>query len=305
MLPDLIKPGRTREMAQVEETGMVDFSPLVRRFTFNAWMVAGFTPITRGSKLDFFIHRAGGMKGVILNLTLRGSGKIYTSKGSFQCQPGEVLLFPAGVPHHYGRDEQSEYWDHLWIYFIPRTYWLEWLQWNQCVEGIGRLVLTAPEEAEEMRSRFMEAIQLSVSDEPLAEALAMNAVEKVILECFRAQPDFRQPRIDPRIKKLCQFLNEHMTQETHIDQLARLACLSPSRLAHLFKKETGQTISAWREKQRVARACELLQKTNFAITQVALTVGYNDPLYFSRIFRHHMGVSPREYRKKQDKCSRA
>ncbi len=34
--------------------------------------------------------------------------------------PGnDLLLFPPGVPHHYGRDEHSEYWDHLWIYFIP------------------------------------------------------------------------------------------------------------------------------------------------------------------------------------------
>ena len=284
-------------MAHNEEAAMSGFTPLVRRFTFNAWMVAGFTPITRGSKLDFAINRAGGMKGHVLNLTLRGRGKISTPKGSFVCQPGEILLFPAGVPHHYSRDEESEEWDHLWIYFIPRTYWMMWLNWKHCADRIGRLTLTAASEADAMRARFLEVIRLSVSAEPLAEALAMNAVEKIVLECYRAQPDLHQPVIDPRIKSLCQYLNEQMAQETSIEQLARKACLSPSRLAHLFKEETGLTIFAWREKQRVARACELLQKTSFSITHVALTVGYNDPLYFSRIFRNHMGVSPRGYRK--------
>ncbi|MCU5771628.1 arabinose operon transcriptional regulator AraC [Erwiniaceae bacterium BAC15a-03b] len=287
-------------MAQLEEAGILNFTPLFRRFTFNAWMVAGFTPISRGSKLDFYINRASGMKGHILNLTLRGQGKIYTPKGSFICQPGELLHFPAGVPHYYGRDEQSEFWDHLWIYFIPRTYWLEWLQWNQSVETIGRLALSSASGLEQMQARFMEVIQLSFSDEPLAEALAMNAVERVILECYRAQPDLHPSRIDPRIARLCQFLNEHMAEETTVEQLSRRACLSPSRLAHLFKEETGQTIFAWREKQRIARACELLQKTSFAITHVALTVGYNDPLYFSRLFRNHMGISPRTYRKKYE-----
>lgn len=285
-------------MAHSEDTEMLNFSPLYRRFTFTAWMVAGFTPISRGSKLDFYINRAAGMKGHVLNITLKGEGKIHTSQGSFICKPGDVLHFPAGVPHHYGRSEHSECWDHLWIYFIPRTYWIDWLQWDNVRDGIGRLTFVAAEDTSLMQARFMEVIQLSVSQEPLSEALAMNAVERVILECFRAQPNLHRHKCDPRIEALCQYLNEHMAEETTIEQLSRRACLSPSRLAHLFKEETGQTVFAWREKQRIARACLLLSKTSFAITHIALTVGYTDPLYFSRLFRNHMGISPREFRKK-------
>ena len=51
---------------------LLNFSPLMKTFTFNAWVVAGFTPITRGSKLDYYINRPQGMKGYIINLTLRG-----------------------------------------------------------------------------------------------------------------------------------------------------------------------------------------------------------------------------------------
>lgn len=41
---------------------LLNFSPLMKTFTFNAWVVAGFTPITRGSKLDYYINRPQGMK---------------------------------------------------------------------------------------------------------------------------------------------------------------------------------------------------------------------------------------------------
>jgi AraC family transcriptional regulator of arabinose operon len=287
-MPNLSDSRQKRKMGQTEEDGMINFSPLIRRFTFNAWMVAGFTPITRGSKLDFYINRGNGMKGYVLNFTLRGAGRISSGNETFVCQPGDILLFPAGVPHLYGRQEESDCWDHLWIYFIPRTYWMEWLQWQQNVNRIGRLALQTPGEIDNMRQRFVEVLQLNVNEDPLAEALAMNAVERIILECFRAQPDLRRPRRDPRIEQLCQFILHNLAQEISVEQLAAKACLSPSRLAHLFKQETGDTLFAWREKQRVARASELLEKTSFTI----------NPLYFSRIFRQHRGVSPREYRKK-------
>lgn len=54
---------------------LLNFSPLMKTFTFNAWVVAGFTPITRGSKLDYYINRPQGMKGYIINLTLRGQAR--------------------------------------------------------------------------------------------------------------------------------------------------------------------------------------------------------------------------------------
>lgn len=55
---------------------LLNFSPLMKTFTFNAWVVAGFTPITRGSTLDYYINRPQGMKGYIINLTLRGQAGV-------------------------------------------------------------------------------------------------------------------------------------------------------------------------------------------------------------------------------------
>ncbi len=58
---------------------LLNFSPLMKTFTFNAWVVAGFTPITRGSTLDYYINRPQGMKGYIINLTLRGRRRAMAS----------------------------------------------------------------------------------------------------------------------------------------------------------------------------------------------------------------------------------
>lgn len=64
----------------------------------------------------------------------------------------------------------------------------------------------------------------------------------------------------------------------------------------------GSTIYGWREQQRVSRACDLLRHTQLNVTQVARAVGYEDPLYFSRIFSQHYQLSPRDYRKKFERA---
>ena len=49
---------------------------------------------------------------------------------------------------------------------------------------------------------------------------------------------------------------------------------------------------------RMANAQSLLESTQYNITEVAAAVGYDDPLYFSRLFRRHTGFSPTKYRER-------
>ena len=284
-------------MAELNEADLINFSPLMKSFTFNAFMVSGFTPISPGSKLDFFIHRPNGMKGYMLNLTLKGEGVIRCAEGEFHCTQNEMLLFPPAVLHHYGRAKESPAWDHLWIYFIPRPYWIDWLHWDRNEGQIGRMQLTDVADAEQMAGLFKDVIRWNAATEPLSEAMAMNALERIILQLFQRQPTSNH---DPRIQTVCHYLNEHLAEDIRVEDLARMTFLSPSRLTHIFRKEMGNTIYGWREYQRISRACDLLHQTQLSITQIARAVGYEDPLYFSRIFSQHRQLSPREYRKRFD-----
>ncbi|MDR3434819.1 MAG: arabinose operon transcriptional regulator AraC [Rouxiella aceris] len=286
---------------ELDQQDMVNYSPLMKSFTFNAYLVAGYTPISRASPLDFYINRPGGMKGYILHMTLRGEGRIKAGNRYIASCQNDLFLFPPGVAHHYGRSENSEHWDHLWIYFHPRPYWLDWLRWDRLEDSIGITRLQDAAFTAQIQAGFKEVIQQSSSDELLSEALAMNALERLIISCFKLQPLCNHQSIDPRISTLCHYISEHIVDDLSIVQLAEKVFLSPSRLAHLFKNEMHQTIFAWREQLRVNRARNLLQSTHLTVSQVSQAVGYDDPLYFSRIFRHHAGVSPREYKKRYER----
>lgn len=81
--------------------------PLLPGYSFNAHLVAGLTPIEANGYLDFFIDRPLGMKGYILNLTIRGQGVVKNQGREFVCRPGDILLFPPGEIHHYGRHPEA------------------------------------------------------------------------------------------------------------------------------------------------------------------------------------------------------
>ena len=105
--------------------------PLLPGYSFNAHLVAGLTPIEANGYLDFFIDRPLGMKGYILNLTIRGQGVVKNQGREFVCRPGDILLFPPGEIHHYGRHPEAREWYHQWVYFRPRAYGMNGLTGRQ------------------------------------------------------------------------------------------------------------------------------------------------------------------------------
>ncbi len=118
--------------------------PLLPGYSFNAHLVAGLTPIEAEGYLDFYVDRPLGMKGYILNLTVRGEGVVKNGDQQFICRPGDMLLFPPGEIHHYGRHPDAKEWYHQWVYFRPRAYWQEWLSWPAIFAHTG---LYRPDEA--------------------------------------------------------------------------------------------------------------------------------------------------------------
>ena len=272
-------------------------NPLLPGFDFNVRLVAGLTPIEKDGPLDFIIDRPDGMKGHIVNMTTQGRGVMHDGETQISCEPGDLLLFPAGVPHYYGRAPDSAEWHHRWVYFQPRAYWKEWMDWPQKVERVGRLPLTDSATREEIETLFREIERTYYRGSALAENMSVNLLERLLLRCAEENTIGDRPPLDPRIRHACHLLSEHLTEDWSIARLAKAVYLSPSRLEHLFREQVGVTILRWREDQRLIRARQLLQITLSPISVIAASVGYDDQLYFSRIFRKRIGVSPSNFRK--------
>lgn len=101
---------------------------------------------------------------------------------------------------------------------------------------------------------------------------------------------------DNRISLVLSYIQQNYAAPLSIDGLAALAHLSPSRFRPLFKAQTGLSPMEYLTVLRLNHARQLLMQTDLSIGEIALSAGYPDQLYFSRLFRKKLGIPPSLYR---------
>jgi AraC-like DNA-binding protein len=109
--------------------------------------------------------------------------------------------------------------------------------------------------------------------------------------------------LDPyaEIAEAFKYINDNYHKEISIPSLAELANLSVSQFERKFKKLLHTTPLKYITKLRLNSACESLSQSNDSITQIALSIGYCDHSYFTKIFTRQIGITPKEYRKRYHK----
>ena len=73
--------------------------------------------------------------------------------------------------------------------------------------------------------------------------------------------------------------------------------MSNSHFCTIFSQEMGVTFTEYLTELRMNRAKELLRTTQMRSSDIAYAVGYNDPHYFSYLFKKHTGMTPRDFRR--------
>jgi two-component system, response regulator YesN len=99
------------------------------------------------------------------------------------------------------------------------------------------------------------------------------------------------------IQQAKQYIDRHFTNPNlMLDEVAAQVNLSPSHFSVIFSQETCQTFKEYLTEIRIRKAKELLRTTSQGATEISYQIGYNDPHYFSYVFKKNTGLSPTEFR---------
>jgi len=229
---------------------------------------------------------------------------IYCAKGAGWCElaghyhavkAGELLVVPPEVGHIYGADENqawSIHWFHAKGTLLDSFLHELDISTDRPVTrvGDGGQVLSLFEEVLDVVEHGYTTLQLLYASQTLAHLVAA-----MIRDHRNALPEHPSPH--QKIAHTIAYMKQHLNQSLQLDTLAVLASLSRSRYVDLFKQQTGYAPIDYFIRLRMHRACQLLDTTDLSIKIVASELGYEDPLYFTRVFRSVNEMTPTEYRR--------
>ena len=102
--------------------------------------------------------------------------------------------------------------------------------------------------------------------------------------------------LDTEMEIAMQYFNDNYNTEINIEEYAASRGMSVSWFIRNFKQYANTTPMQYIVSIRITNAQVLLETTDYNVTEIGNIVGYDNPLYFSRIFKKQKGMSPSEYR---------
>lgn len=101
---------------------------------------------------------------------------------------------------------------------------------------------------------------------------------------------------NPYVLKLCQVIVEDVDEDLTMEMLASRLYLSKNYVGELFKDVTGCTIGEYVAMVKVERAKKLIRSDSLRLYEIAEMLGYRNVEYFTKVFKKHAGLTPKEYR---------
>lgn len=248
-------------------------------------------------------------------LVTKGSATVYMEDKSLELTPGHLYLIPPFKKHTcVGKEGFSHYYMHLYEWpeagfsifnevkldyeTLSKPGDKEIFQMLICIFPESRLNDTDPKsyDNEDGLRRFC----LNFRERQPSEKLLAKGAMLMLMSRFCTLEDDKTNR-NPKIAKVCGYINAHIVNELSVAQLAEIACMSESHFMRMFKKEMKMTPAQYIIQRRIQNAQLFLLLRNEPVKNIAASVGFFDASHFVKTFRKITGFTPQEFRSRANK----
>ena len=141
-------------------------------------------------------------------------------------------------------------------------------------------------------------IYRSGGNTPAADADMVGYLYLFLAELIRRN-ERQAPAVGTKdyLEQAVRFIQRNYASDIGVSDVAAYAGVSRSQLYRTFQAGFGLSPHDFLQKYRISEACALLRSRRYTVAEVAGSVGFNDPLYFSRMFKKIKGVTPTDYQR--------
>ena len=230
----------------------------------------------------------------IIHFVLEGRGKYQVGDEVHELSAGQGFLIEPEVLTFYQADAKNP-WTYLWIGFHGEKA-------DEFLRDIGlnsQQLIFRSKHSEQLKSIVFSMLKnntYSTTSQFKLEGLLyefLSVLSQEIEVTFSSEKE----RENLYVRKAIEYIQNTYSNNIKVTDIADYVCINRSYLYTLFQKNIGMSPQEYLANYRLTRAAELLEVTELAISSVAMSCGYRDPLVFAKAFKSKKSVSPSQYRK--------
>ena len=207
---------------------------------------------------------------------------------------GHMVVYRPKEPqkYEYFGDEQTEVY---WVHFTGKD--VKHILRSSGISDDMRVINTGT--SLEYTRLFKQMILELQRRQPDYQEMLALFLRQLLITIHRQLASDRRSRnvyLDTEMEAAIQYFNDNYNTEINIEAYAASRGMSVSWFIRSFRQYANTTPMQYIVSIRIANAQILLETTNYNVTEIGRIVGYDNPLYFSRIFKKQKGASPSEYR---------
>lgn len=241
-------------------------------------------------------QRPQGVEETILFYCLEGSGVIEVESHSDTItqtlHANDLFCIPKHCPHTYYSSEETP-WTIIWIHFDSSI--TDFLP----IASLKKVALTHQQKRSIIENALLDLFNMETRTLSLANSIFIaSTLNHLLNTVYYLEDPVNDEKRSYILTQCIQYMYDNLHNDLKLADLTDKLNISASYLNEIFKSETSKSPIDFFIQLKMDEACKLLQITKMKVYEIAKSLGYVDPYYFSRIFKKHIGVSPRGFRAK-------
>ena len=235
----------------------------------------------------------------LIHYVSAGCGTFVCNKQTYSLRAGDLFLIAPAQMVSYRADPQDP-WEYCWVGFNGTD-----ARRLVTMAGFTRKEPVLRDAEPDITSALLLRIAEVSGSTAAADAEMVGCLYLFLAQLIRNNT--RRTADDPHqgyVANALRFIQYNYAGEIGISDIARYVGISRSQLYRAFLQDFGVSPHTYLQTYRINEACSLLRNPNLSIAEVASSVGFNDPLYFSRVFKSIKQRTPSDYQRQESEKGR-
>lgn len=233
----------------------------------------------------------------LIHFVLKGKGELHINEHTFQLKEGDAFIIPSDKISYYKASEEDP-WCYVWISFLGIDSENYIYQLMTALDDIYIVHNVNIEKYKELIFEILAFQGKDISRYFYANSLLYQIMALLFEEVPYEENQRKQNSIADEVKF---YLDVNYAEKLVLKDVAKEFGVHPNYMTRIFHEKFGTSPKKYLMDLKLKKACHLLTTTSLSIGVIAGSLGFDDQLAFSRIFRKEFGEAPSRYRKKERK----